>query len=37
MSGKKALLFLQKIEPYLLLKQDKAREVINNTWEHYFG
>lgn len=36
MSGKKALLFLQKIEPFLLLKQDKAREVIENTWEHFF-
>ena len=36
MSGKKALLFLKKIEPFLLLKQDKARQVITDTWEHYF-
>ena len=36
MSGKKALLFLKKIEPYLLLKQDKARLVINEQWEHFF-
>ena len=36
MSGKKALLFIQKLEPYLLLKQEKARLVIDATWSHYF-
>lgn len=37
LSGKKALLFLQKLEPYLLLKQDKARMVLSETWGYYFG
>lgn len=37
LSGKKAISFLQKIEPYLLLKQEKAQMVIAKGLEHFYG
>ena len=37
LSGKKAINFLEKIEPALLLKKQKAQEVISLGKEHFYA
>ena len=37
LSGKKAITFLEYIEPYLVLKQEKAQMVIAKGLEHFYG
>ena len=37
MSGKKAISFLEKLEPHLIIKKQKAQEAIKLGREHFFG